>query len=457
VIHLTPPLALAALIVLAGGGAARAQVVLAGAAPSSGPLRYVERGDWSRYDDGRYVGLTRRETRGVLDAAPFEGGVEYRGDFYVLEETRRDESLSARAVDEVLGAAWRVGNDGRWIMLEDSGWPSLRGVPAFPKEAVRVGERWTAEGLRVVDPGGEGKPTRVPVLVQYEFKGEREYRGERVLVVSGKFATRYRGGQDPAGDRALEGGAGTHDFEALVGAESGRLLLLRDSFDETWTYAGKRTVRMKGFLLLFYEGAAPIDRVALADGISAALGERPVSAAPDAEAAVGSGAGSGELSAGSGTGAGAESPAGGPASGAESAASKAGLPALAEYPEAGLELRELERGLSLTIKDLRFVADSDELLPSEKGRLDLVAAALKTVPGRTFLVEGHTASVGRAADELALSERRARRIVDELVARGLEARRFVWRGLGSTRPLAPNDTEANKALNRRVEITILED
>ncbi len=445
--------ALAALLVLSGGTGAGAQILLAGAATEYGPVRYVERGDWSRYDDGRYVGLTRRETRGVLDASPVEGGVEYRGDFYVLEETRRDESLSARAVDEVLGAAWRVGPDGAWTMLEDPGWPSFRGLPAFPREEVRVGDRWTAEGVRVADPRGEGVPTRVPALVQYEFLGEREYRGERVLVVSGKFATRYRAGQDPSGDPALEGGAGTHDFEALIGAASGRLLLLRDSFDETWTYAGKRTVRMKGFILLFYEGAAPIDRVALADGISAALGERPTGAG------AGSGAGSGGSPEGSGPGAGTGtgSPAGDPASGAESAVSKAGLPALGEYPLAGLELREAERGIALTIKDLRFVADSDELLPSEKARLDLVAAALKTVPDRTFLVEGHTASVGRPADELALSERRARRVVEELVARGLEARRFVWRGLGSTRPLAPNDTEANKALNRRVEITILED
>lgn len=438
---------LAAALALAGGVGARAQVVLAGTAPSYGPVRYVERGDWSRYDDGRYVGLTRRETRGVLEAVPVAGGIEYSGDFYVLEETKRDESLSARAIDDVLGAAWRVGGDGRWTMLEDSGWPSLRGVPAFPTEALRVGDRWTAEGVRAVDPRGEGAPTRVPVLVQYEFKGEREYRGERVLVVSGKFATRYRAGQDPSGDRELEGGTGTHDFEALVGADSGRLLLLRDSFDETWTYAGKRTIRMKGFVLLFYEGAVPIDRVAVAEGITAALGERPANSVPPALAPTGSGT----------TGSGSSSGGEGPGSAGEGSTSTAGLPGLAEYPMAGLELREVERGLALTIKNLRFVADSDELLPSEKARLDLVAAALKTVSGRSFLVEGHTASVGRPADELALSERRAKRVVDELVARGLEARRFVWRGLGSTRPLAPNDSEANKALNRRVEITILED
>jgi outer membrane protein OmpA-like peptidoglycan-associated protein len=65
--------------------------------------------------------------------------------------------------------------------------------------------------------------------------------------------------------------------------------------------------------------------------------------------------------------------------------------------------------------------------------------------------------VGRPADEAALSEARAKRVVDELVARGIEAKRFLWQGYGATRPLAPNDTESNKALNRRVENTILVD
>jgi len=115
-----------------------------------------------------------------------------------------------------------------------------------------------------------------------------------------------------------------------------------------------------------------------------------------------------------------------------------------------------ERGVVLLLYDLRFVADGDELLASERGRLDAIADALKKVPERTFLVEGHSADLGRPAGQYELSERRARRIVDELVARGLPAGRFVYRGLGADMPVAPNDTESNRARNRRVEITILD-
>jgi outer membrane protein OmpA-like peptidoglycan-associated protein len=110
----------------------------------------------------------------------------------------------------------------------------------------------------------------------------------------------------------------------------------------------------------------------------------------------------------------------------------------------------------LLLYDLRFVADGDQILSSERGRIDTIAAALKKIPERSFLVEGHTADLGKAAGQYELSERRARRVVDELVARGIPAGRFVYRGLGADAPIAPSDTEANRARNRRVEITILD-
>ncbi|HPE88298.1 MAG TPA: OmpA family protein, partial [Spirochaetales bacterium] len=120
------------------------------------------------------------------------------------------------------------------------------------------------------------------------------------------------------------------------------------------------------------------------------------------------------------------------------------------------ELARGERGVVMLLYDLRFVADGDELLASERGRLDSIAEALKRLPDSAFLVEGHTADLGKPAGQYELSERRARRIVDELVARGIPENRFVYRGLGADRPVAPNDTEVNRARNRRVEITILD-
>jgi outer membrane protein OmpA-like peptidoglycan-associated protein len=55
-----------------------------------------------------------------------------------------------------------------------------------------------------------------------------------------------------------------------------------------------------------------------------------------------------------------------------------------------------------------------------------------------------------------LSLRRARRITGELTQRGIAAERFIYKGWGGTKPIAPNTDEPGRARNRRVEITILE-
>jgi outer membrane protein OmpA-like peptidoglycan-associated protein len=72
------------------------------------------------------------------------------------------------------------------------------------------------------------------------------------------------------------------------------------------------------------------------------------------------------------------------------------------------------------------------------------------------LVEGHTASTGNPGGEMQLSIQRARRIISELIKRGISGDRFIYIGWGGTRPIGDNTTDAGRSLNRRVEITILE-
>jgi outer membrane protein OmpA-like peptidoglycan-associated protein len=126
------------------------------------------------------------------------------------------------------------------------------------------------------------------------------------------------------------------------------------------------------------------------------------------------------------------------------------------FQDSSIDLTPVPEGIRLTIKDIRFVADSAEFLPSEKSRLDLIATALKQIPERTFLVEGHTAAIGRSSGEMELSVERAKRMVDELVMRGISADRFIYKGWGGTKPVGDNSTDAGRSANRRVEITILE-
>jgi flagellar motor protein MotB len=55
-----------------------------------------------------------------------------------------------------------------------------------------------------------------------------------------------------------------------------------------------------------------------------------------------------------------------------------------------------------------------------------------------------------------LSQMRAKRIVDEMILRGLASNRFIYKGWGGTRPIGDNSTDEGRLKNRRVEITILE-
>lgn len=112
--------------------------------------------------------------------------------------------------------------------------------------------------------------------------------------------------------------------------------------------------------------------------------------------------------------------------------------------------------IKISMYDVRFVADSPEILPEEKSSIDAIAEALKKVgPNTNFLIEGHTADLNRPESEKILSLQRADKIAEELAKRGIEPTRMQTAGYGASRPIAPSNSQENKARNRRVEITIL--
>jgi outer membrane protein OmpA-like peptidoglycan-associated protein len=100
-----------------------------------------------------------------------------------------------------------------------------------------------------------------------------------------------------------------------------------------------------------------------------------------------------------------------------------------------------------------FASGKDALKPAAKESLAKAAATLAKSE-TTIIVQGHTDSTGSDAINQPLSERRADRVRDFLISSGVPGSRLSAVGYGASRPAVPNDTEANRALNRRVQLEI---
>jgi OOP family OmpA-OmpF porin len=110
-----------------------------------------------------------------------------------------------------------------------------------------------------------------------------------------------------------------------------------------------------------------------------------------------------------------------------------------------------------TIKHLQFAVNGSTIEGNYNAGLQEAIAVLAANPSVRIRIDGHTDSDGSAELNQKLSEKRAMAVRDYFVVKGgLATSRFEVKGLGETKPIAPNDSSANKRLNRRVELTVLE-
>ncbi len=70
-------------------------------------------------------------------------------------------------------------------------------------------------------------------------------------------------------------------------------------------------------------------------------------------------------------------------------------------------------------------------------------------------ISGHTDNIGEEKINVELSKKRAQSVIDYLTTKGITRTRLVAAGFGESKPVKPNDSEANRQLNRRIELKIL--
>lgn len=120
-----------------------------------------------------------------------------------------------------------------------------------------------------------------------------------------------------------------------------------------------------------------------------------------------------------------------------------------------LYLVPFEIGQTIRLNNIFFDFGKATLRPESYPELDRLVAIMSDNDKMQIELSGHTDNVGSAADNLKLSDDRAKAVTEYLVAKGIKAERIASKGYGETKPVAGNETEEGKQLNRRVEFTIL--
>lgn len=118
-------------------------------------------------------------------------------------------------------------------------------------------------------------------------------------------------------------------------------------------------------------------------------------------------------------------------------------------------LDPVRAGRSVVLNNLFFDSNEYELAPRSRTELNRLIEFMRQYHEVQIEVSGHTDNVGTDAANLLLSQRRAQAVVTYLTAHGVNAVRLRAKGYGATRPLGPNDTDADRRLNRRIELRIL--
>jgi len=121
-----------------------------------------------------------------------------------------------------------------------------------------------------------------------------------------------------------------------------------------------------------------------------------------------------------------------------------------------LQTEEIKVGVGYRLNDVNFATNSSEL---GRDALEIIrdfASWLEKNPGVHVSIEGHTDNIGQADANLMLSKQRAESVYKSLIEFGIMSSRLLFKGFGSTRPLASNATETGRFKNRRTEFVILE-
>lgn len=120
-----------------------------------------------------------------------------------------------------------------------------------------------------------------------------------------------------------------------------------------------------------------------------------------------------------------------------------------------IKLNKVEVGSRIILKNIFFDFDKATLRPESAAELDRLYKLLNDVPTLRIEISGHTDNIGSAVYNQKLSEERAGAVVDYLIRKGVNPVRLTYKGYGKEQPIATNETEEGRQMNRRTEFRVL--
>jgi outer membrane protein OmpA-like peptidoglycan-associated protein len=334
----------------------------------------------------------------TVDASPDGSGV-LKGSF---ETSERKKDGSAYVISESYDSKFLRDRLGRYTIDPKYYMPTVRSVPTFPDKELAPGDTWTAPGEERHDfrrVFGIPDPYAIPIDVRYRYEGPVTMDGKEQKLVSASYTIFERPPEPRAYTEVFPIQiAGYSDQKIYWDPTAGAPVSYEEKFDFVFDWSDGSTIEYRGTAQSKVIDSSLMNREALKAEV-----EKAVSGLDDVSVAA------------------------------------------------------TEEGVTISIENIEFEADSAVLKASEESKIARIAELLKKYPDRDILVAGHTAAAGYAAGRQKLSEERASTVAERLVtlgARSSERVRAV--GYGDTKPIADNATAEGKAQNRRVEITILE-
>jgi outer membrane protein OmpA-like peptidoglycan-associated protein len=118
------------------------------------------------------------------------------------------------------------------------------------------------------------------------------------------------------------------------------------------------------------------------------------------------------------------------------------------------ETTETARGVVVSLSGILFDVGKATLMPASQVSVAKLAGILTVFAQMNLSIEGYTDSTGSLELNMRLSTERARTVYEFLLGQGIAADRMKYQGFGPENPVAPNDAEANRSKNRRVEVVL---